>query len=90
MPAARAPGVPAGAQGRLRAALGATSQQAPLQLTGWLHLFLQAANRLLTLLAQLQALPAPRMPLWLGVIQSLLWMQVLPSPSKHVAAQRAA
>lgn len=66
------------AQGRLRGALGAAPQQAPLELTGWLHLFLQAASCLLALPAQLQALPAPHMLLWLGMIQLLLWTQALP------------
>ena len=72
------PGVPAAAQGRLRDTLGSASQQAPLELTGCLRLFLQAARRLLALPAQLPTLLGPHMPLWLGVIQSLLWTQVLP------------
>jgi len=71
------PGVLAAAQGRLQGALGAASQQAPLELTGWWRLFQQAARRLLALPTQMPALLAPHTPLWLGVIQPQLWTQVL-------------
>ena len=50
------PGVPAAAPGRPRGALGAASQQAPLELTWWLRLFLQAASHLFALPTQTPAL----------------------------------
>jgi len=51
--------------------------QPPLELTGWSHLSLQAASYLLALPAHLLAQRVPHTPLWLAVIKSLLWPQVL-------------
>ncbi|DBA76245.1 TPA: hypothetical protein ACH3X1_009965 [Trebouxia sp. C0004] len=85
MPAAKAP--PRGPSSHLKQAPGRSRGSIPTcapranrvvapivtRRAALLHLFLQAASRLVAP----QALSAPRMPLWLGVTQSLLWTWVL-------------